>query len=457
MEGDDGVAGLVIGGHPFLVLGHHHRLALGAHHHLVLGRLELLHRDQALALAGSEKRGFVDQIGEVGAGETGGSAGNHARVDIGRQRHLFHVNPENLLAAIDVGPRDHHHAVEAAGPKQRRVEDVGTVGRGDDDDAFVGLEAVHLDQQLVQRLLAFVIAVAQAGAAMAADRVDFVDEDDARRALLRLVEHVAHTRCADADEHLDEVGAGDGEERHARFAGDGAGEQRLAGAGRADQQGALGDLAAEPGELARVLEIFDDFLELFAGLVDPGDVGEGHPALLFGQHSRPALAEAHRPGAGVLLHLPHDEEADSDDQQQRQRIVEHQKPDAGTFLGLDLDVDALLDHPVGDVRPGGRDSAEGGTVGEPAADRGVAIGCRRHCHRADIAFVDLADEIGISDRLAGRGARSAADHLHEQHQSEQDSDPDQKALDPGVGGLFLVHPASRYAVSRPPFTTSTPR
>ena len=33
-----------------------------------------------------------------------------------------------------------------------------------------------------------------------------------------------------------------------RLAGDGAGEQRLAGAGRADQQRALGDLAAELGE-----------------------------------------------------------------------------------------------------------------------------------------------------------------------------------------------------------------
>ena len=69
------------------------------------------------------------------------------------------------------------------------------------------LEAVHLDEQLVQRLLALVVAAAEAGAAMAADRVDFVDEDDAGRVLLGLLEHVAHARSADADEHLDEVGA----------------------------------------------------------------------------------------------------------------------------------------------------------------------------------------------------------------------------------------------------------
>ena len=48
------------------------------------------------------------------------------------------------------------------------------------------------------------------------------------------------------------------EERHARLAGDGAGQQRLAGAGRADQQHALGNLGAEALELLRGLQELDD-------------------------------------------------------------------------------------------------------------------------------------------------------------------------------------------------------
>ena len=152
------------------------------------------------------------------------------------QRQLAHVHLEDLLAAAHVGQRHDDLAVEAARPQQRRVEHVRAVGGGDDDDALVALEAVHLDEQLVQRLLALVVTAAEAGAAMTADRVDLVDEDDARRVLLRLVEHVAHARGADADEHLDEVGARDREERHLGLAGDRAGEQRLAGAGRADHQ-----------------------------------------------------------------------------------------------------------------------------------------------------------------------------------------------------------------------------
>ena len=61
------------------------------------------------------------------------------------------------------------------------------------------------------------------GAAMTADRVDFVDEDDARRVLLGLLEHVAHAAGAHAHEHLDEVRSRNREERHVRFTRDGAG------------------------------------------------------------------------------------------------------------------------------------------------------------------------------------------------------------------------------------------
>ena len=146
------------------------------------------------------------------------------------ERNLLGVDREDALAALHVGTVDDDAAIEAAGTQQRRIEHVGTVGRGDEDDAFVRLEAVHLDEQLVQRLLALVVAAAEAGAAMAADGVDLVDEDDAGRVLLALLEQVADARGADADEHLDEVGAADREERHVRFAGDGAREQRLAGA-----------------------------------------------------------------------------------------------------------------------------------------------------------------------------------------------------------------------------------
>jgi hypothetical protein len=138
------------------------------------------------------------------------------------------------------------------------------------------------------------VAAAQAGAALAADRVDLVDEDDARRVALGLVEQVAHAAGADADEHLDELRAGDAEEGHARLAGDGAREERLARAGRADQQHAARDARAELVELLGVLQELDDLLQLGLGLVHAGHVAEGDDGLVAQEHARPALAEAHR-------------------------------------------------------------------------------------------------------------------------------------------------------------------
>src|SRR5438132_1121628 len=118
--------------------------------------------------------------------------GVQRRLHVIGQRYAPHVHAKYLFAAAHIGQRHHDLAVEAPGPQQRRVEHVGTVRGGDDDDALVALEAVHFHQQLVERLFALVVTAAEARAAVPADRVDLVDKDDARGMFLRLLEHVAH-------------------------------------------------------------------------------------------------------------------------------------------------------------------------------------------------------------------------------------------------------------------------
>lgn len=67
-----------------------------------------------------------------------------------------------------------------------RSAHVGPVGGSKHNDAGVALKAVHFGQQLVDGLLALVIAAAHASATLAPDRVNFINEHDARRLLLRL-------------------------------------------------------------------------------------------------------------------------------------------------------------------------------------------------------------------------------------------------------------------------------
>ena len=137
-------------------------------------------------------------------------------VDVGAHPLVPAVDLQDRQALFEVGERDDDLAVEPAGAQQRRVEDVGAVGRRHDDDALGGVEAVHLREHLVERLLALVVAAAETGAALAADRVDLVDEDDRGRLLAGGLEEVAHPARADADEHLHEVRAADREERARR-------------------------------------------------------------------------------------------------------------------------------------------------------------------------------------------------------------------------------------------------
>src|SRR5579863_7517808 len=134
---------------------------------------------------------------------------------------------ENLLASAEVRAIDDDLTVEAAGAQQRGIQHVGAIGRRDEDHARILIEAVHLNQQLVERLLTLIMTAAEARAALTADLIDFVDKDDTRRRLLRLIEKVADARGTDTDEHLDEVGTRDRKERNARFARDRSREKRL--------------------------------------------------------------------------------------------------------------------------------------------------------------------------------------------------------------------------------------
>ena len=216
----------------------------------------------------------------------------------------------------------------------------GPVGGGDQDDVVLHLEAVHLDEQLVERLLALVVAAAHAGAAVAADGVDLVHEDDAGGVLLCLLEEVADAGGADADEHLDEVGARDGEEGDAGLAGDCASEQRLAGAGRAIEQDALRNAGAQRLELLGVLEELLDLMELLHRLVGSSDIAEGDLGRIDRHPLCPGFPEAHHPRAAAL-HLVHQEDPEGEEQQEGQDVGE-QREQARTALALDLRLDLVL-------------------------------------------------------------------------------------------------------------------
>ena len=303
-------------------------LALRAGHDPVDGLLQGGHRDLLAVGPRGQQRALVDHVGQVGAGEAGGTAGDDVEVGVGGDGLAAGVHLQDALAAGQVRLGHHDLAVEPARAQQRRVEDVGPVGGRDDDDAALGVEPVQLDQHLVQGLLALVVAAAETRAAVPAHGVDLVHEHDGRGVRLGLLEQVAHPGGTDTDEHLHEVRPGDRVERHAGLAGHGPGQQRLTGAGRPVEQHALGDLGPDGLEFGRILQELLDLLQFLDRLVGPGHVGERRLGRVLGDQLGAGLAEVHHPRAAALHLRQHEEEQQEDHdvdegrgQQVKQRVA----------------------------------------------------------------------------------------------------------------------------------------
>jgi hypothetical protein len=172
-----------------------------------------------------------------------------------------------------------HLAIKASRAEECRVEDIGAVRARKDNDAGEGVKTVHLDQQLVKRVFALVVAAGPPPATRSADSIDLIDEDDARGLRTGLAKEVAHARCTYAHEHLNEVRARNGKEGHIRLPRHGLGEQCFARARGAAQERTLGDFCAEAFELIRVAQKLYELHHFNLGLMQPRDVLERGLAL----------------------------------------------------------------------------------------------------------------------------------------------------------------------------------
>ena len=75
------MAGFVVSRIPLVILREEHGLALRSHHDFVLGKLEVELVDRFTIGTRSIQRGLVDHVGQIGAGEAWGTAGQDPEVD----------------------------------------------------------------------------------------------------------------------------------------------------------------------------------------------------------------------------------------------------------------------------------------------------------------------------------------------------------------------------------------
>ena len=118
------------------------------------------------------------------------------------------------------------------------------------------------------------MTAAETSATLAADRVDFVDENDRFPHATSLLKEVSDAARAYTDEHFHKVRAGDAEESNPCFTRHRSGEQGLAGSGRADEKNALRDPGTNFCEPLRHAKEVDNFGYFLLHPVVTGDIGE---------------------------------------------------------------------------------------------------------------------------------------------------------------------------------------
>ena len=156
------------------------------------------------------------------------------------------------------------------GPQQRGVELLEQVRRGDHDEFAGRREAVHLDEQLIERLLALGVVVRPAHGA---DGVDLVDEDDRRRVLARLAEQPPDARLAPRPANISTKLEADCAKNCAPDSlATALASNVLPVPGGPCSRMPFGTLAPSSLKRAGLAQEVDDLLQLGLGLVGPGDL-----------------------------------------------------------------------------------------------------------------------------------------------------------------------------------------
>src|SRR5205807_5915761 len=125
--------------------------------------------------------------------------------------------------------------------------------------------------------------------------------------------------------HFHEVRTGNREERNVSFARNCSRQQSLTRAWGPDKQHTLRNSSAQFLEFLRIFQELNDFLQLFFGFIGSGDVLECGFLLLRGEQSRARLAKTQRL-ISTRLHLPHQEQAESYEKNQRRGVQQDQHP-----------------------------------------------------------------------------------------------------------------------------------
>mmetsp|Transcript_32035 Transcript_32035/g.59641 ORF Transcript_32035/g.59641 Transcript_32035/m.59641 type:complete len:249 (+) Transcript_32035:866-1612(+) len=219
----------------------------------VNGRIDVGVFNDRLVGPGGVDGSLVHESLKGGTRESRRTTSNRLQVNTFSKRLSTSVHLQDGNAALEIRETDLDAAIETARTEESRVKNVGTVGGSENNDSGVTLETVHLGEDLVQSLFTLVVTSGNTGTTLTTNRINLINEDDARGVLLRHVEEITDAGSSDTNEKLNELRTGGRNERHSSFSGGSTSEKSLTGTGRTLHNNTLRDLGSELSELFGVL------------------------------------------------------------------------------------------------------------------------------------------------------------------------------------------------------------
>mmetsp|Transcript_87947 Transcript_87947/g.223885 ORF Transcript_87947/g.223885 Transcript_87947/m.223885 type:complete len:337 (+) Transcript_87947:260-1270(+) len=245
----------------------------------------MLHAYSIRAATCSEQGGLVQQVRKVCTTFAFRPPRQGLEIHAFRPQ-LPRMDLQRRHSLLQAGQPHEHDAVQAAGSNEGLVQAIVSIGGSDGHDqrsfpiAGVALNAIQLQEQLVQSLTILLVAAPRRRLPCRAHGVELVQKDDARRARPSVLEELADALGALADEDLHEGRGTRVQKRHPGLTGDRTREQCLARAARSGEQEASGRPGAEGVEAGGVAQEGDDLAQLLLGALHAGHIIEGQSGFL---------------------------------------------------------------------------------------------------------------------------------------------------------------------------------
>ena len=152
-----GVSGLVHSYGAAFLVGHYLGAFFQSTHYAVNGVAEVLALHRLFVVARGNQGSLVAHIGYVGSREAWRLTRKQVNVNTAINLHLAQMHLKDFFTVAQFRQIHIDLTVETAGTQQSLVENVGTVGGGENYHATVAAKTVHLGEQLVERVFTLVV------------------------------------------------------------------------------------------------------------------------------------------------------------------------------------------------------------------------------------------------------------------------------------------------------------